>query len=50
VSRSYTTPMSVGRARRSDSQSEAWIVTSLVAATTSLYVFDLYRLLTLLAG
>jgi hypothetical protein len=50
VSRSYTPTMSVGTTRRSASQSEAWVVTSLVVATTSLYVFDLYRLLTLLAA
>jgi hypothetical protein len=50
MSRSYTSAVQVRGAGRSRSQSEAWIVMALVMATTSLSIFDLYRLLTLLAG
>jgi hypothetical protein len=49
MSRSFT--LTAGKARKQPrSQSEAWVVMSLVVATTSLSIFDLYRLLTLLSG
>jgi hypothetical protein len=50
VSRSFTPTMSASSARESESESEPWVLPSLVVATTSLCVFDLYRLLTLLAA